>query len=186
MACCRRVGVTERMTMRIIESGSVKFKLLALAAFLLSAVAATLPYPMSPVLAQSESTLEDNEAEEAWITTAQGRFRFTVEIADEPMEHSRGLMFRKSMPANHGMLFDFGEPRIIEMWMENTLISLDMIFIDEKGVVSSIAHRTEPLSRKIIASEVPVPFVLEINGGMARLIGLKAGDRLEHRFFSAE
>lgn len=127
--------------------------------------------------------VDGREAEELWINTGQGRFRFTVEIADDQTERSRGLMFRQSMPPNHGMLFRFDQPEVITMWMANTPLPLDMVFIDDEGVVRRIVARTVPFSTDTISSLVPLTHVLEINGGMAALIGLKEGDRLEHRFF---
>jgi uncharacterized membrane protein (UPF0127 family) len=87
------------------------------------------------------------------------------------------------MAPTHGMLFVFGPPREIHMWMRNTPLSLDMIFIDETGEVKNIAERTTPFSDAIIDSGVPVSFVLEINAGVSRLLGLKQGDKIEHRLF---
>lgn len=110
------------------------------------------------------------------IRTAQGSFEFTVEIADEPRERQKGLMFRETMPTKHGMLFDFGETRRIQMWMRNTPLSLDMIFMTPDGEVVRIAERTTPFSDAIIDSNVPISHVLEVNAGVAKLIGLKVGD----------
>lgn len=117
------------------------------------------------------------------IVTSQGRFEFTAEIADDEQERARGLMFRETMPAKHGMLFDFGQTRRIQMWMRNTPLSLDMIFIDPTGQVVNIAERTTPFSDAIIDSMVPVSHVLEVNAGISRLIGLKIGDRIVHSDF---
>lgn len=128
-------------------------------------------------------TVEGREAEEIWIATDQGRFRFTAEIADEPAERSQGLMFRETMPAKHGMLFDFGQIRPVQMWMRNTPISLDMVFLDKTGTVTHLAERTTPFSDAIIDSGGPISHVLELNAGISRLIGLKPGDRVEHASF---
>lgn len=132
---------------------------------------------------QTPLTVEGREAEEIWIVTGQGRFRFTAEIADEPAERSQGLMFREAMPAKHGMLFDFGQSRPVQMWMRNTPLPLDMVFLDEAGTVTHIAERTMPFSDAIIDSGGPVSHVLELNAGISRLIGLKPGDRVEHTSF---
>ncbi len=113
------------------------------------------------------------------IKTAQGNFEFTVEIADEPHERQKGLMFRETMPTKHGMLFDFGETRQIQMWMRNTPLSLDMIFLTPDGKVVRIAERTTPFSDAIIDSTVPISHVLELNAGVSKLIGLKIGDFIE-------
>jgi uncharacterized protein len=118
------------------------------------------------------------------IHTDRGQFPFTVEIADEPHEQSRGLMYRRDLAPDHGMLFDFAKQRVVTMWMKNTPLSLDMIFIRPDGRVERIAERTEPFSEDVISSGNPVAYVLEVNGGVARLIGLKAGDQIEYHAFS--
>jgi len=115
--------------------------------------------------------------------TASGDFAFTVEIADENKERERGLMFRESMLPTHGMLFKFDGKQVIYMWMENTVLSLDMIFIRSDGSVARIQERTTPFSREIIPSGEPVSYVLELGAGMARQIGLKPNDVIRHRFF---
>lgn len=117
------------------------------------------------------------------IITSNGSFEFSVEIADETEERSQGLMFREKMLPTHGMLFDFGETAPIMMWMKNTPLSLDMLFIREDGTIARVAGNTEPFSTKIIASGEPVSHVLELNAGMARQIGVKPGDRVIHPFF---
>ncbi|MGI9350677.1 MAG: DUF192 domain-containing protein [Rhizobiaceae bacterium] len=117
------------------------------------------------------------------LKTSAGEFSFSVEIADEDAERQHGLMFREAMLPTHGMLFEFSEPQHIYMWMENTPLPLDMIFIRPDGTVSSIAANTVPMSRRIIASREMVSHVLELNAGMALQIGLKSGDKVSHRFF---
>lgn len=100
-------------------------------------------------------------------------------------ERARGLMFRRHLPANRGMLFDFARVDHVSMWMQNTYISLDMLFIRSDGVIARIAANTEPLSTTTIPSGEPVLSVLEINGGEAARRGVKAGDRVEHPLFRA-
>lgn len=117
------------------------------------------------------------------IVTSNGAFKFSVEIADESEERSRGLMFRETMLPTHGMLFDFGETAPIMMWMKNTPLSLDMLFIKADGTIARIASNTEPFSTSIISSGEPVSHVLELNAGMAKQIGAKPGDRIIHAFF---
>lgn len=114
-----------------------------------------------------------------WVNTAQGRFQFSIEIADTLQRRARGLMFRETMPSKNGMLFVFGETRRIQMWMRNTPLSLDMIFIRSDGTVARIAERTTPFTDDVIDSVEPVTHVLEVNAGISRLIGLKPGDRIE-------
>ena len=106
-----------------------------------------------------------------------------VEIADTPQEKAQGLMFRTSLADDQGMLFFYDTPQEITMWMRNTYIPLDMVFIRADGVVHRIEARTEPLSEAIIGSRGDVSACLELAGGAAERLGLKAGDKVEHRFF---
>jgi len=106
-----------------------------------------------------------------------------VEVARTDEQRARGLMFRQSMPADRGMLFDFKAEQPGMMWMRNTYISLDMIFISRDGVVINIAENTEPLSERTIPSARPAFAVLELNAGVSRKIGLKPGDRINHPLF---
>jgi len=117
------------------------------------------------------------------VVTPTGRTRFFVEIADTDAEREKGLMFRKDVPPDRGMLFDFKTPREVAFWMRNTLIPLDIIYIRADGVVLSIARNTTPLSEAPIPSGGPVVGVLELAGGRAGEIGLMPGDRIEHRIF---
>lgn len=117
------------------------------------------------------------------IVTASGEHAFMVEVARTDEQRARGLMFRQSMPIDRGMLFDFKTEQPVMMWMRNTYISLDMIFITRDGVVINIAENTEPLSERTIPSARPAFAVLELNAGVARKIGLKPGDRINHPLF---
>ncbi len=108
---------------------------------------------------------------------------FTVEMALTPEQQRMGLMFRTSMPLDGGMLFVFPQPRTASFWMRNTLISLDMLFIAADGTVVNIAERTETRSDRSYRSAGPVRAVLEINGGLSALLGITAGDRVEHPAF---
>jgi len=118
------------------------------------------------------------------IVTSNGTFEFSVEIADDSKERSQGLMFRETMLPTHGMLFDFGKTSPIMMWMKNTPLSLDMLFINEDGKIVRVASNTEPFSTKIISSGEPVSHVLELNAGIAKQIGVKPGDKIIHAFFT--
>jgi uncharacterized membrane protein (UPF0127 family) len=117
------------------------------------------------------------------VVTASGRHVFQAEVMRTPDERARGLMFRRFLPADRGMLFDFQRVEPVAMWMQNTYIPLDMVFIRADGTVARIAKRTEPLSTRTIPSGEPVLGVLEVNAGVAERIGLKAGDRVEHPMF---
>ncbi len=126
------------------------------------------------------------KTEKLVIETSRGALSFDVEVAREPRQKAIGLMFRQELPAMTGMLFPYQETGEITMWMKNTLISLDMVFIGDDGRVVSIAARTEPMSEKIISSKVPAAGVLEIAGGEAERLGIAPGDLVRHEHFSAE
>jgi uncharacterized protein len=149
----------------------------ALAARLLGLV--LLAMALGPAIAAAQSL------EPVTVVTATGRHVFQSEIMRTPDERARGLMFRRHLPQDRGMLFDFKETSPVSMWMQNTYIPLDMVFIRPDGTVARIAERTEPLSTRTISSGEPVLGVLEVNAGTAERIGLKAGDRVEHPMFKA-
>ncbi|SOE08357.1 hypothetical protein SAMN05877838_0070 [Hoeflea halophila] len=115
------------------------------------------------------------------IETGSGPVEFSVELALTPADRASGLMNRTSMAADHGMLFKFDQTRKVLMWMKNTPLPLDMLFIDESGTVVRIAERTEPYSETIIPSVSPVRYVLELNGGTASPRGISVGDLVRHR-----
>lgn len=117
------------------------------------------------------------------LVTAQGEKRITVEITESNEEKARGLMFRTSLPDDQGMLFFYDTPQDITMWMRNTYIPLDMVFIGADGVIHRIEVRTEPLSERIISSQGNVVACLELAGGASERLGLKAGDKVRHKLF---
>lgn len=117
------------------------------------------------------------------IVSHGGRHAFDVEVMRTNAERARGLMYRRSMAPNHGMLFDFEQPDAVNMWMKNTYLPLDMVFIRSDGTIARIAADTEPLSTKIIPSNEPVLSVLELNAGTAAKLGIRPGDRVEHPLF---
>ncbi|MGD8976620.1 MAG: DUF192 domain-containing protein [Gammaproteobacteria bacterium] len=109
-----------------------------------------------------------------------GRHRFDVRLARTPEQLARGLMFVTEMGEMEGMLFDFGRTRPAGMWMRNTVLPLDMVFVRADGVISNIAARTVPFSRTPILSDGPVRFVLEVHGGTCERLGIQPGDRITH------
>lgn len=109
---------------------------------------------------------------------AFGTARFAVELARTPEEQARGLMFRESMPRMAGMLFVYEAPRDVSFWMRNTLIPLDMVFLDEAGVVVRVHENAVPLDETPIRAGAPTLAVLELNGGLARKLGIRPGDEL--------
>ncbi|MBM3628372.1 MAG: DUF192 domain-containing protein [Alphaproteobacteria bacterium] len=118
------------------------------------------------------------------VIESSGRtHRFTVEVADNDQRRALGLMHRDSMPADHGMVFDFKQDQPVAMWMRNTRIPLDMLFIDRDGRVVNIHARAVPFDETSIHSDGPVRGVLELNGGTASRLGLKAGDTVRHAIF---
>lgn len=125
-------------------------------------------------------TVAGAELSKLVFETSSGPRSFQIETADTPQQREVGLMYRRSMPDDHGMLFDFGHPQEVSMWMQNTYISLDMVFVGGDGRVTRIAERTEPLSTRIIPSQGPARYVVELVAGAAQRIGLKPGDRVVH------
>ena len=126
---------------------------------------------VGPALAMGHDKLE--------IITADGRaHRFVVEVAVTEAEMEQGLMFRRTMAADAGMIFDFHRTKGVSMWMKNTLIPLDMIFIGQDGRVTGVAERAVPESLEIISSPGPARAVLEVNGGTVSAQGIKPGDRV--------
>jgi uncharacterized membrane protein (UPF0127 family) len=116
----------------------------------------------------------------ATIMAGDIRHEFTIEIAQTPEQLQHGLMFRRSMPANHGMLFLFPKPQPISMWMKNTYIPLDMLFLNEKGVIVDIHENAVPESLAIIAAKKPAQMVLEVNAGTVARLGLSIGQTLTY------
>jgi uncharacterized protein len=126
------------------------------------------------------SSAESSGLKEVKIISQKGKTHiFKVEIAETDKQKEKGLMFRRSMPQNQGMLFLFNPPHHIKMWMKNTKISLDILFIDAENKICFIAHKTTPYSLKIITSPKVAKVVLEINGGLSEKLGIKIGDKIE-------
>ncbi|MGY9001014.1 MAG: DUF192 domain-containing protein [Rhodospirillales bacterium] len=117
------------------------------------------------------------------INSVKGKHQFEVEMAITDQQHAQGLMYRRSMAANAGMLFDYGTPQRIRMWMRNTFIPLDMLFIDGNGKIINIAERTVPRSETVIGSKEYVRAVLELNGGTVSRLAIKPGDLVYHPIF---
>lgn len=125
--------------------------------------------------------------DEIVILTQDGRrLPFTVEMALSPEEQRRGLMYRESLADDAGMLFLYRADAPRRMWMKNTLIPLDMLFIRADGSIESIAQRTEPLSERVIASRGPVRAVLELRGGLTEEVRIRPGDRVLHPWLGRE
>jgi uncharacterized protein len=117
------------------------------------------------------------------VTQSGRRHPFTVEMAVSAQQLAQGLMYRTQLPERGGMLFDFGRPQPVSMWMKNTRIPLDMVFIAVDGRIVGIAERTTPMSTDVISAPEPVRAVLELRGGTAERLGIVAGDRVVHPIF---
>jgi uncharacterized membrane protein (UPF0127 family) len=113
------------------------------------------------------------------IHSQNGDHAFTVEVAATLDQQERGLMFRRSLGADQGMIFPYDPPQDVGFWMKNTLIPLDMLFIRSDGSIARIAENTTPLSLDGVPSGEPVAAVLELRGGRARELGIRAGDRVD-------
>jgi uncharacterized membrane protein (UPF0127 family) len=120
------------------------------------------------------------------IITKAGVQVFSVEVMQSDEERQKGLMFRKELLEGKGMLFDFNPEQNVSMWMKNTLIPLDMIFIESDGRILRIAENTKTESEAIIPSGGPVRGVLEVIAGTARKFGIKPGDRVGHPLFNGK
>ena len=114
------------------------------------------------------------------IETADGTHSFDVELAISGEQRARGLMFRQDMAPDAGMLFLYRSDRVINMWMANTLIPLDMLFIEANGRIARIEENTIPLSRTTVSSRGRARAVLELNAGTVRRLGIGVGDRVVH------
>jgi uncharacterized protein len=127
-----------------------------------------------------QPTLETTPLE---IVSDDTRLDFTVEVAREAEEVRIGMMGREAMAADAGMLFDLGAPRRARFWMKNTLIPLDLLFIQVDGRIVAIAEHAEPGSLRRIGPDMPVKGVLELNGGRVEALGIQPGDRVIHTMF---
>ncbi len=151
-----------------VRGGAVRRQVLALLGLLPLAVGARAQAAFEPLT----------------IVTRDGaRHRFSVEVARTDAARAQGLMYRRSLPADQGMLFDFERVQPVGMWMRNTYVSLDMLFIRPDGTIARIAQNTEPLSTRTIESGEPVLAVLELLAGTTARLGIRAGDRVEHAMF---
>jgi len=115
-----------------------------------------------------------------------GEAQFTVEVADDDAERAQGLMHRVSMPNSAGMFFVYPAPRTVGFWMKNTVIPLDILFADKSGTIRFIKHDDEPLSEQLIYGGNNIQYVLEINAGLARALGVEKGSQIRHPAITPE
>ena len=152
-------------------------RVLCAVAFLLALAAAY------PAAAQEPITFERTDL--AIVTAAGARHQFKVEWAKSWPQKARGLMYRKDMAIDHGMLLDYDPPQAASIWMKNTLIPLDIVFIRADGVIESIFLGAKPQDETPMPSKGDVRAVLELNAGVARLLGIQPGDKVVHPIFGA-
>jgi uncharacterized membrane protein (UPF0127 family) len=160
---------------------SARRRLLAMATLAMLAAPACAAPPSATAqraAPQAAATLETLE-----IVSSRGVVKFQVEVVADDSSREQGLMWRKSLAPDRGMLFDFKTPRHVAFWMKNTLIPLDMIFLQQDGTILSIAANAVPHDETPVPSGGPVTGVLEIPGGRAAELGLRPGDKVRHRIF---
>jgi len=122
--------------------------------------------------------LETFKTSELTVTTASGPHRFIIELAFSDAQMEQGLMFRRNLAPDAGMLFDFHRSMTATMWMKNTFIPLDMLFVDASGKIVDFHERAVPQSLDTISSRAPCRYVIELNGGTVERLGIKVGDRV--------
>jgi len=142
---------------------------------------------MMPLMSEAQTTAQpDLPKEPLSIITRDGkRHDFQVEMALTPGQQTIGLMFRPNVPADGGMLFDWGVARDSTMWMRNTISSLDMLFINADGTIRRVAEDTVPGSLATIESRGPVRATLELAAGTAKRLDIRVGDKVQQRIFGA-
>ena len=133
----------------------------------------------------ARAQLQSFQTSSLTIDTAKGAQHFTIELALPPAQQEQGVMFRRSLAADAGMLFVFPDDQTATFWMKNTLISLDMLFIAANGRILDLHERAVPLSEATISSKAPVRAVLEVNGGTVARLGIKDGDLVHAAALSA-
>jgi uncharacterized protein len=147
---------------------------------------ALLPMPVilaTPLSRSVAAELQQFPTSQLTIVSRTGRHQFKIEVAETPAQMTQGLMFRKSLAPDAGMLFDYKQPTVATMWMRNTLIPLDMLFVDAQGQILNIHQRAVPQSLDVIAAAAPVRVVIELNGGTAERLGIEPGDQVIYPIF---
>ena len=139
-----------------------------------------IPLPLIFMLSckDSHKTAEFEIAPLSILTQNNDLLTFDIEIAKTPEQHQKGLMFRAHLPQDQGMLFDFGKEQTVHMWMKNTFIPLDMLFISKDKKIMHIAENTTPQSEELVYSPYPVQYVLELNAHTVENKGIKTGDQI--------
>jgi uncharacterized membrane protein (UPF0127 family) len=148
---------------------------------------ALFAFAASPAtFAQDPAPLDFGPPEKLVILSETGPKVFQVEIADTDKEQARGMMYRESVPDMTGMLFEFDRPKVATIWMKNTAVSLDILFVRSNGKILKIEHSATPYTLRNSSSEAPVAAVLELGAGQALELGIMPGDLVAHEFFGTE
>lgn len=126
------------------------------------------------------------EKDKLSIETKKGKVEIEVEVAKSALQQERGLMYRKSLPENTGMIFLFPKSGELTFWMKNTYIPLDMLFVDEKGVITRVVENAKPLSTRYIHSIGKAIAVIELAGGSAAKLNIATGDKVHYSYFPHE
>jgi uncharacterized membrane protein (UPF0127 family) len=153
--------------------------LLCLFVFASASVVACAAQPAAPTTFQP-TQLRDFPRDQLAIERRNGRDTFQIWLAETPAQQEQGLMWIRQLPADYGMLFVLGETRQMNMWMKNTYVSLDMLFMNSSGRITHIVQRTTPLSEAIISSNGEIAAVLELAAGEVQRRGIATGDRVVH------
>jgi len=117
------------------------------------------------------------------IVSENGEHEFSVEEAKTLDQQARGMMFRETMADDSGMIFEFEDPKVATIWMKNTAISLDILFVRSNGKILKIEHMAQPYKLRSASSEAVVAAVVELKGGMSKDLGIQPGDTIKHTFF---
>ena len=139
--------------------------------------------PVSALPRSPAAELQKFPTAELTIVSKTGPHRFKIEVAETPAQMEQGLMFRTSLAPDAGMLFTYPQPTVATMWMRNTLIPLDMLFVDAQGRIVNIHQRAVPQSLDVISAAAPVRAVIELNGGTTARLGIEPGDKVLHPVF---
>ncbi len=145
---------------------------------LLAALVAVAVLFLAPDGQAQQSPLTDFKHDQLTITAADGAHKFQIELATDDAHREQGLMFRHAMAPDAGMLFLYDRTQAVAMWMKNTDLPLDMLFIAADGRIVNIRQRAVPYSTEVIPSDGPVKAVLELNGGTVSRLGIKSGDKV--------
>jgi uncharacterized protein len=177
--------VTNAGTMAIVVSSSTKGAAICVALFILPPLfVATWPLMNALIELVPAAYAKMRQDKLTIVSATGGEHAFAIEVASTEQEKALGLMFRTELRDGEGMLFPYTAERGLQMWMHNTYIPLDMVFIRSDGTIARIEERAEPLSDRVISSGAAVLAVLEIPGGAAARLGIKSGDKVRYPIFS--